>query len=131
MCAASGESSVVPGGMARIGAERPAKTAPHAQQLCASCHQQSGRGGGNILSGPTSHDANTAFFVGTGQVARQSLESCVSCHAERDCTACHAAQGGRRFPPHGPGFDSERLPRRNPEMCIACHGRAIPTRGAP
>lgn len=103
----------------------------NAQQFCASCHRQSGLGGGNTLGGPTYHDANPAFFVGHGQAARQSLESCVSCHAERDCTACHSAQGGRRFSPHGPGFDPERLRRRNPEMCIACHGRAIPTRGAP
>ncbi|MCA9768685.1 MAG: hypothetical protein KC485_07710, partial [Gemmatimonadetes bacterium] len=65
-------------------------------------------------------------LVGHGQAARQSLESCVSCHVERDCTVCHSAQGGRRFNPHGPGFDAERLRRRNPEMCIACHGRAIP-----
>lgn len=97
------------------------------QQFCASCHQQAGLGGGNTLTGATYHDGKAAFFVGHGQAARQSLESCVSCHAERDCTACHSAQGGRRFSPHGPGFDGERLRRRNPEMCMACHGRAIPT----
>ncbi len=97
------------------------------QQFCASCHQQAGLGGGNTTGGATYHDGKAAFFVGHGQAARQSLESCVSCHAERDCTTCHAAVGGRRFSPHGPNFDGERLRRRNPEMCIACHGRAIPT----
>lgn len=97
------------------------------QQFCASCHQQAGLGGGNTIGGGTYHDGKAAFFVGHGQAARQSLESCVSCHAERDCTVCHSAQGGRRFSPHGPGFDGERLRKRNPEMCIACHGRAIPT----
>jgi hypothetical protein len=97
------------------------------QQFCASCHQQAGLGGGNTLGGATYHDGKAAFFVGHGQAARQSLESCVSCHAERDCTACHSALGGRRFSPHGPGFDAERMRRRNPEMCMACHGRAIPT----
>jgi hypothetical protein len=50
----------------------------------------------------------------------------VSCHAERDCLTCHSALGGRRFNPHGPGFDPERLRRRNPQMCSACHGAAIP-----
>ena len=98
------------------------------QQFCASCHRQSGLGGGNTIGGATYHDGKAAFFVGHGRAARQSLENCVSCHAERDCTACHAAQGGRRFSPHGPGFNGETLRRRNPEMCIACHGRAIPTR---
>jgi hypothetical protein len=83
------------------------------QQFCASCHQQAGLGGGNTLTGARYHDAKAAFFVGHGQAARQSLESCVSCHAERDCTACHSAQGGRRFSPHGPGFDAERMRRRN------------------
>jgi hypothetical protein len=97
------------------------------QQFCASCHKQAGLGGGNTLGGATYHDGKAAFFVGHGQAARQSLESCVSCHAERDCTACHSALGGRRFSPHGPGFDAERMRRRNPEMCMACHGRAIPT----
>jgi hypothetical protein len=97
------------------------------QQFCASCHRQAGLGGGNTLTGAQYHDGKAAFFVGHGQAARQSLESCVSCHAERDCTACHSAQGGRRFSPHGPGFDAERMRKRNPEMCVACHGRAVPT----
>jgi hypothetical protein len=72
------------------------------------------------------HDANPGFLLGHGKAARQELETCVTCHAERDCLACHSAQGGRRFNPHGPGFDAERLRRRNPEMCTVCHGEAIP-----
>jgi hypothetical protein len=44
--------------------------------------------------------------------------------------SCHATAvlGGRNFSPHGPGFDAERLARRNPQMCSACHGGAIPGR---
>jgi hypothetical protein len=99
------------------------------QQFCVTCHAQAGLGARNTLNAGPYHDAKGTFIVGHGQAARQSLESCVSCHVERDCTVCHSAQGGRRFNPHGPGFDAERLRRRNPEMCIACHGRAIP--GAP
>ena len=72
------------------------------------------------------HDANGAFALNHGVAARQNIESCVSCHSERDCLVCHSAQGGRRFNPHGPGFDPERLRRRNPQMCAACHGRNIP-----
>jgi hypothetical protein len=75
------------------------------------------------------HDAKRGFLLGHGPAARQSLESCVSCHAERDCMTCHATavQGGRNFNPHGPGFDAERLRKRNPQMCSACHGAAIPS----
>jgi len=93
--------------------------------FCASCHQQSGV----VSAGPLRagyHDAKRFFIVGHGEAARQSLETCVSCHAERDCTSCHAAQGGRNFNPHGPGFDAERRRRKNPEVCTACHGTAIP-----
>jgi hypothetical protein len=93
--------------------------------FCASCHAQSGlKSTGPLRAGY--HDANPAFLFGHGKAARQELETCVSCHVERDCLTCHAAVGGRRFNPHGPGFDPERLKRKNPEMCTACHGAAIP-----
>jgi hypothetical protein len=97
-------------------------------QFCQSCHQQAGlvAAGGRI--GPRGyHDAFRGFSLGHGQAARQSLESCASCHAERDCTACHSAVGGGfRFSPHGPGFNAARMRSKNPSVCIACHGRAIP-----
>lgn len=93
--------------------------------FCATCHQQSGLTSSGTLAGGY-HDAAPFFLAGHGTAARQSLESCVTCHSERDCLTCHSAQGGRRFSPHGPGFDAERLRRRNPQTCAACHGRAIP-----
>lgn len=95
--------------------------------FCSSCHARSGvvqeRTG---LLGAGFHDAKQFFLFGHGVPARQALESCVSCHTERDCISCHAAVGGRRFNPHGPGFDPTRLRRRNPEMCQVCHGTDIP-----
>jgi hypothetical protein len=93
--------------------------------FCAACHQQSGLVAQRTLR-PGFHDAKQFFIAGHGQAARQSLETCVGCHAERDCLTCHSARGGRRFNPHGPGFDGARLKRKNPEMCTACHGVAIP-----
>lgn len=93
--------------------------------FCQSCHEQAGL----VASGPLArgfHDTKPAFIVGHGQAARQNLESCVSCHVERDCLACHSALRGRHFTPHGPGFDAERLKKRNPSLCTACHGAAIP-----
>jgi hypothetical protein len=93
--------------------------------FCASCHASAGlRSTGPLGSGY--HDASRFFSASHGQAARQSLESCTACHAERDCLTCHSAQGGRRFNPHGPGFDADRLRRKNSEMCSACHGALIP-----
>jgi hypothetical protein len=93
--------------------------------FCAACHEQSGVTTSRRL-GSGFHDAKNRFLFGHGQAARQNLESCVSCHAERDCLTCHAAQGGRSFNPHGPGFDADRMKRKNPETCTACHGASIP-----
>ena len=99
----------------------------NAQQFCVTCHSQAGLSTRRTLGSSSFHDGRAAFILGHGQAARQSLESCVSCHVERDCTACHSSVGrGFRFNPHGPGFDPVRLRKRNPEMCIACHGLAIP-----
>ena len=95
--------------------------------FCVTCHASAGivaRTGTIIGSGY--HDAQTAFVLGHGQAARQSLESCVSCHAERDCLACHSATRGRRINPHGPDFNAERLRESAPSMCVACHGTSLP-----
>ncbi len=93
--------------------------------FCMTCHAEAGLRSSGPLRG-NYHDANPTFLLGHGKAARQSLETCVSCHVERDCLTCHSANGGRRFNPHGPGFDAERLRRKNPEMCTVCHGAAIP-----
>lgn len=93
--------------------------------FCASCHAQAGLVAPRPLKSGY-HDAKGLFLAGHGGAARQSLESCVACHAERDCLTCHSALGGRRFNPHGPGFDAERLRRKNSEMCTVCHGTRIP-----
>jgi hypothetical protein len=96
-------------------------------QFCQDCHQQSGLVADSRIGQAGYHDAFRGFSLGHGQAARQSLESCAGCHAERDCTACHSAVGGGfRFNPHGPGFNAARLRSKNPSLCVACHGRAIP-----
>lgn len=96
------------------------------QQFCQSCHRTAGTVAKTTLGVGIFHDGKRQFLFGHGQAARQSLESCVSCHVERDCLKCHGAVGARGFSPHGPGFDAARLKRKNPLMCIACHGTAIP-----
>ena len=98
----------------------------NAQSFCQSCHAQAGLVATRGPLGSGYHDASRQFIAGHGQAARQSLESCAACHAERDCLTCHSALGGRHFNPHGPGFDAARLKRKNPQMCTVCHGNAIP-----
>ena len=96
-------------------------------QFCQSCHLQAGLVATARIGPKGYHDGFRGFSLGHGQAARQGLESCVSCHAERDCTACHSAVGGGfRFNPHGPGFNADRIRAKNPSFCAACHGRAIP-----
>jgi hypothetical protein len=99
-------------------------------QFCAGCHVKAGLSARGPLDAGY-HDAKRSFLLGHGQAARQNLESCVACHAERDCLTCHSAVGGRRFNPHGPGFDPSTLRRKNSQMCTACHGAAIPGSTAP
>jgi hypothetical protein len=95
------------------------------RSFCADCHARAGLVANRGLR-TGYHDARQFFVSGHGGAARQSLESCVSCHTERDCLSCHSALGGRRFNPHGPGFDAARLRRKNFEMCTVCHGAAVP-----
>ncbi len=94
-------------------------------QFCADCHVKAGLSARGQLNAGY-HDAKGSFLLGHGQAARQNLESCVACHAERDCLTCHSALGGRRFNPHGPGFDPATLRRKNSQSCTACHGSLIP-----
>ena len=93
--------------------------------FCTTCHAQSGLSSSQGLLQGKYHDVGGAFLLSHGAAARRGLESCVTCHTERDCLTCHSAQT-RRFNPHGPGFDAERLRNKNPQTCAACHGRAIP-----
>lgn len=95
--------------------------------FCQNCHVQAGLGGpkGPLKAGY--HDAFPGFLLNHGQAARQSLETCTSCHVERDCLTCHSALYGRGFNPHGPGFDADKLRAKNPQMCTVCHGLKVPS----
>lgn len=106
--------------------ESSCNTCHNPGQFCVSCHKSAGLVATSAL-GKGYHDASRFFISGHGVAARQSLETCTSCHVERDCLTCHSALGGRRFDPHGPGFDAARMIKKNPEVCTACHGTAIPT----
>jgi hypothetical protein len=90
------------------------------QVFCRSCHLQSGFGARQPL-GTIFHDAEPLWLLRHGQPARQALESCTSCHAQKDCLQCHSQSGGFRVNPHGPGFDARRAWERSPAICSACH----------
>jgi hypothetical protein len=98
-------------------------------QFCQTCHLQNGVvSDGRFIGGQaTYHDGNPTFAVGHGPAARQGLETCVSCHTEKDCLVCHASFGGRRFSPHGPDFPAEKLRKANPQPCLVCHRLGIPS----
>jgi hypothetical protein len=106
---------------AAYGRENSCSECHNTTAFCADCHKTAGLvASGRTLRGGF-HDAKQFFLAGHGKAARQSLESCVACHAERDCQQCHSALGTNKFNPHGPGFDAARLRQRNAEMCLACH----------
>ena len=88
--------------------------------FCRECHQQTGMGSSGRI-GPGFHDAQPLWLLRHGQAARQSLESCASCHRQRDCIQCHSTTGAFSVSPHGPEFDAQRYADRNRQVCLACH----------
>jgi hypothetical protein len=88
--------------------------------FCRSCHIQEGMGADGRLD-PGFHDAQPLWLLRHAQAARQGLESCTSCHTQRDCMQCHSELGAFGVNPHGPDFDAARLQKRNPLICLACH----------
>lgn len=94
-------------------------------EFCTSCHASAGLASSDLLSS-SFHDGQFAFSVGHGPAARRNLETCASCHVERDCMSCHSSTGGRGIDPHGPDFDASAMRRANPQMCTACHGSQVP-----
>jgi hypothetical protein len=87
---------------------------------CRDCHSNLGyASGGRTDTG--FHNESAAFQFGHGQAARQGLEACAACHAQEDCLQCHSAKAGRNINPHGPGFDAEKLRKKNEGLCLFCH----------
>lgn len=91
--------------------------------FCADCHESAGmsprRTTGRL--GPGFHDAEPLWLLRHGQAARQSLESCTSCHTQSQCMQCHSTLGAFKVSPHGPDFDPRRAQQRNAAICLVCH----------
>ncbi len=111
------------------------------QPRCASCHQISrfcgechSRLGLSPFSAPDVrtaaryHPPEAIWVRGPSMhalEARRALSTCVSCHAERDCVACHGDLGiGAGVSPHPPGFVAScgAALRTNARACVTCHG---------
>lgn len=89
------------------------------EAFCRSCHVGSGQATRNPRHAAF-HTGQPLWLLQHGQAARQSLESCASCHQQRDCLRCHSALGGN-INPHGPSFDPKRMASRNKIVCRVCH----------
>jgi hypothetical protein len=88
--------------------------------FCRDCHQETGfRAVGRL--DPGFHDAEPVWLLRHGQPARMALESCATCHEQRDCLQCHSQLGSFQVNPHGSSFDADRARARNPAICLACH----------
>ena len=90
------------------------------QVFCRGCHVQMGLVSQGRL-GPGYHEGGATWLLRHPQAARQNLESCTSCHKQRDCTQCHGVLGAFKVNPHNPDFDAQRAWERNPRSCLACH----------
>lgn len=112
--------------------DEPRCTSCHTvQTFCAECHA---RVGVSTISAPVVratarfHPPEDVWSRGPVQhaiEARRSMTSCTSCHAERDCVACHGARGiGGGLSPHPPNFAQQCAAqlRSNPRACVTCHG---------
>ncbi|MCI0436536.1 MAG: hypothetical protein L0271_23305 [Gemmatimonadetes bacterium] len=90
------------------------------QTFCRDCHVQIGMQSESRL-GPAFHDAEPLWLLRHGGPARRALESCTTCHRQRDCLQCHSTLGSFRINPHASDFDARAAHRRNPIICRACH----------
>ena len=88
--------------------------------FCQECHQKSGFQAVGRL-GPGFHTAEPLWLLRHGGAARRGLESCTTCHTQRNCLQCHSTLGAFQVSPHGRDFDARRAQERNAAICRACH----------
>ncbi len=102
--------------------------------FCVGCHERSGVGGDSPALSRALGRFHPPREVWSGRSlgprhhgveARRAMTTCVSCHSEGDCVACHATRprGGGGFSPHPPGFGLRcgSLLRASERPCAQCH----------
>jgi hypothetical protein len=114
-----------------------------AQSFCVPCHQRAGVAQSAPIATLTRQGRfHPSATVWSGTVrtrqhhaweAQRHLASCVSCHVESDCTACHGTAqvgsrgsgptGSPRLSPHSAGFGHwcRSAWRKNARPCLVCH----------
>lgn len=98
------------------------------EAFCRECHRSAGLTAKGRLD-VAFHTAQPLWLLQHGRAARQGIESCAACHAQRDCMACHSTTGWG-ISPHGRNFDAAREARRAPTSCLLCHLQ-VPGRSPP
>lgn len=101
------------------GREQDCSSCHNTETFCRECHRGVRRATGATRS-VAYHDRQPNWLQQHGQAARLEMQTCASCHQQRDCVRCHSDLG-LRVNPHGPGFDPERMHKRNPALCLTCH----------
>jgi hypothetical protein len=113
-----------------FGRDRECASCHDPQVFCRSCHVQVGIVSQGHLD-PGYHEGGATWLLRHPQAARQNLESCTSCHTQRDCKQCHGVLGAFKVSPHSSNFDAERAWARSPRTCFACHIKNPLGGGAP
>jgi hypothetical protein len=101
------------------GVQRDCAQCHNAEVFCRGCHVQAGLGTRGRLD-EAFHTAQPLWLLQHGRAARASLESCTTCHTQRECMQCHSGVG-RRVNPHGRDFNAARMATKNRDMCFTCH----------
>lgn len=105
--------------------QRDCASCHNTEVFCKDCHQSSNAAASGRRD-VAFHNAQPLWLLQHGQAARQGMESCASCHAQRDCMQCHSTIGWG-ISPHGPGFDPRRVTKRNNQTCGYCHIGGAPS----
>jgi hypothetical protein len=113
------------------------------QTFCQGCHERVGFGqrddgefgvGGALQFHPSDWSGPPGMPQGHAHAAQRNIGTCVSCHTEDSCLACHATTGaatpGLDVSPHGPDFARsarcDALAGHNRRMCLRCHAPGDP-----
>jgi hypothetical protein len=99
--------------------ERNCNSCHSSWDFCKRCHQNLGIGA-NTQRSAAYHNAQSNWLLQHGRAARQGLQSCASCHLQKECMQCHS-QSGFAISPHGPNFNAQRMSKANSQMCLYCH----------
>jgi len=89
--------------------------------FCRACHVEAGLVGTGPRLGDGYHAGGALWLLRHGRAARLTLESCSTCHQQKDCTRCHGVLGSFSVSPHTTDFDAARAWSRSPRACLGCH----------